>query len=130
MVIVDTSVWIEVLRHPDKRGRLEAALGPDDPYLTRFTQMELLMGAGRENQWRRLERYLDGQLYAEANHDTWRRAARTWFELRRTGKTVRSPIDCCIGEIAVAHDAQLLHRDRDFSVIATVRPLSQRWLEL
>lgn len=130
MVIVDTSVWVEVLRHVDKRGRFEAALGPDDPYLTRFTQMELLMGAGREDQWRRLERYLDGQLYAETDHDTWRLAARTYFELRRAGKTVRSPIDCCISEIALAHDAQLLHRDRDFSVIATVRPLQQRWLDL
>ena len=130
MVIVDTSVWVEVLRNAGKRGRFEAALGPDDPYLIRFTQMELLMGAGHEDQWRRLERYPDGQLYAEADHDTWRRTARACFELRRSGKTVRSPIDCCIGEIALAHDARLLHRDRDFSVIATVRPLQQRWLEL
>ncbi len=84
----------------------------------------------RQQAGGRLERYLDGHLYAEANEDTWRRAARTWFELRRTGKTVRSPIDCCIGEIAVAHDAQLLHRYRDFSFIATGRPLSQHWLDL
>lgn len=130
MVIVDTSVWVEVLRHAEKRDRFEAALGPDDPWLTRFTQMELLMGAGREDQWRRLERYLEGQYYAEADQDTWHRAARTYSELRRSGKTVRSPIDCCIGEIAMAHDARLLHRDRDFSVIATVRPLKERWLEL
>ena len=125
MVIVDTSVRVEVLRHAEK-----AAPGTDDPWLTRFTRMELLMGAGREDQWRRLERYLDGQLYAEPEQDTWRRAATTYFGLRRSGKTVRSPINCCIGEIAMAHDAQRLHRDRDFSVIATVRPLKQRWLEL
>ena len=46
MLIVDTSVWIDVLRDVSKRGRLEGALGGDDPCLTRFTQMELLMGGG------------------------------------------------------------------------------------
>ncbi len=130
MLIVDTSVWVEVLRNPARRGRLEGAIGGDDPCLTRFTQMELLMGAARDDQWRRLERYLDGQLYVEADRETWRRAARTFFDLRRAGKTVRSSIDCCIAEIAIAHEALLLHRDRDFRVIATVRPLRERWLDV
>ena len=88
------------------------------------------MGAVREDQWRRLERYLDGQRYIEGDRDTWRRAARTFFDLRRAGKTVRSAIDCCIAETAIAHEALLLHRDRDFSVIATVRPLRERWFDL
>ena len=130
MLIVDTSVWVEVLRDAAGRGRLEGAIAGDDPCLTRFTQMELLMGAAREEQWRRLERYLDGQRYVEADRDTWRRAGRTFFDLRRAGKTVRSPIDCCIVEIAIAHEALLLHRDRDFRVIATVRPLRERWFDL
>ena len=130
MLIVDTSIWIEVLRDASRRGRLEGALAGDEPRLTRFTQMELLMGAAREEQWRRLERYLDGQVYVEADRDTWSRAARTFFELRRAGRPVRSPIDCCIAEIAIAHEALLLHRDRDFTAIATVRPLRERWLDL
>ena len=130
MLIVDTSVWVDVLRDASRRGRLEGALAGEDPCLTRFTQMELLMGAAREDQWRRLERYLDGQSYVEADRDTWSRAARTFYELRRAGRTVRSPIDCCIAEIAIAHEALLLHRDRDFSTIATVRPLRERWLDL
>lgn len=29
-----------------------------------------------------------------------------------------------------AHEALLLHRDRDFSTIVTVRPLRERWLDL
>ena len=130
MLIVDTSVWVDVLRDASRRGRLEGALAGEDPCLTRFTQMELLMGAAREDQWRRLERYLDGQSYVEADRDTWSRAARTFYELRRAGRTVRSPIDCCIAEIAIVHEALLLHRDRDFSTIATVRPLRERWLDL
>ena len=55
-------------------------------------------------------------------------AARIDFELRRRGKTVRSPIDCCIAQIALDHDVLLLHRDRDFEVIAGVRPLREQHL--
>jgi len=65
----------------------------------------------------------------EADRDTWRRAARTFFELRRAGRTVRSSMDCCIAEVAIANEAMLLHRDRDFEVIATVRPLRERWFD-
>lgn len=129
MVIVDTSVWVDVLRGAGARERLERELAGAEPCLTRFTQMELLMGVSRAAQWERLERYLDRQRYAEVDDATWRHAARTFFDLRRAGTTVRSPIDCCIAEIAIAHDAVLLHRDRDFSAIAGARPLRQRWVE-
>jgi hypothetical protein len=36
-----------------------------------------------------------------------------------------SPIDCCIAQIALDHAIVLLHRDRDFETIATIRPLRQ-----
>jgi predicted nucleic acid-binding protein len=47
---------------------------------------------------------------------------------RQRGKTVRSPIDCCIAQVAIDHDTLLLHRDRDFETIAEIRPLRQMWL--
>lgn len=130
MLIVDTSLWLEVLRDADKRGALEAAIAGDDVYLTRFTQLELLAGAAREQQWRRLATYLDGQRYLEPEPDTWRQAARTFFELQELGTPAHSPIECCIGEIAIAHKALLLHHDRDFGLVAALRPLQERWLEL
>ncbi len=130
VLIVDTSLWMDVLRDADKRTSLEAAIGGGDVYLTRFTQIELLAGAGREEQWQRLATYLDGQRYLEPEPDTWRQAARTFFELQRLGTPAHSPIECCIAEIAIAHKALLLHRNRDFGLIAALRPLQERWLEL
>lgn len=130
MLIVDTSLWIDVLRDANKRGALEAAIGRDDVYLTRFTQIELLAGATREEQWHRLATYLDGQRYLEPEPDTWRQAARTFFELQQLGTPAHSPIECCIAEIAIAHKALLLHRDEDFGLIAALRPLQERRLEL
>lgn len=129
MLIVDTSLWIDVLRDAGGRGALEGAIGGEDVYLTRFTQIELLMGVTREDQWHRLATRLEGQRYLEPEPETWRQAARTFFELQRLGTAVRSPIDCCIAEIAIVRKALLLHRDRDFSLIAAVRPLQERWLE-
>ena len=51
MVLVDTSVWIDVLR--DESGRrgetLELATGDAEIMLSRFTQMELPQGAAHES---------------------------------------------------------------------------------
>ena len=38
---------------------------------------------------------------------------------------LRSPIDCCIAQIAMEHGALLLHCDKDFEAIASIRPLRQ-----
>lgn len=126
MLIVDTSVWIEVLRAAEKRGLFEAAVGGADVVLTRFTQLELLQGSRDEREWRLLVEHLGGQAYAEMTPATWPDAARIYYDLRRNGQTVRSPIDCCIAQLAIQHDAELLHCDRDFEIIATVRNLRHR----
>lgn len=132
MVLVDTSVWIDVFR--DSTGRRRTALRrvlADEPVvLTRFHQLELLQGSRDEREWGLLKDYLDTQEYLEAESSTWPEAARIYFDLRRAGSTVRTPIDCCIAQLALEHGALLLHRDRDFEVIARVRPLRQermRW---
>lgn len=130
MVLVDTSVWVDLFR--DETGEVRDALRrltrDDDTVLTRFTQLELLQGARDETEWSLLAAYLEHQDYLEAGPDTWPNAARIFFDLRRRGRTVRSPIDCCIAALALQHDALLVHRDRDFATIAEIRPIRQHWL--
>ena len=130
MVLVDTSVWVDVFRDTtgDEGNALKAVIGEDDIVLTRFNQLELLQGAREEQEWSLLVSYLDNQEYLEARAQTWRNAARIYFELRRRGRTVRSPSDCCIAQLALEHDALLIHRDRDFETIADVRTLRQQRL--
>jgi len=127
MILVDTSVWIEVLK--DKTGKVVAAFkkmtGSRTPVLTRFNQLELLQGAKGQREWTLLDDYLATQYYLEASNDTWREAARIYFDLRRLGVTINSPIDCCIALIAMEHDALLLHRDKDFEHVSRIRPLHQ-----
>jgi predicted nucleic acid-binding protein len=126
MILIDTSVWVGVLR--DKTGTAVQAfrkrIGTAIYVLCRFTQLELLQGARDEQEWQRLDEYLSTQYYLEAHDDTWKEAARIYFELRRMGMTLSSPIDCCIAQIAMESDALLLHQDQDFEKIASIRPLS------
>ncbi len=132
MILVDTSVWIEIFkdktRHTGKAFR--ERIGPENYVLSRFNQLELLQGARSQKEWELLEDYLATQYYLEASDNTWREAARVYFELRRRGVTLNSPVDCCIAQIALEHGALLLHRDKDFEKISRIRPLDQERFNL
>jgi predicted nucleic acid-binding protein len=58
----------------------------------------------------------------------FRAAAEIHRAVRRTGRTIRSSVDCLIAAIALRHDVELLHKDVDFEVIAEVTELKQRSL--
>lgn len=127
MILVDTSVWIEIFR--DKTGNIvkafQKAIGAETYVISRFNQLELLQGARDQKEWELLENYLSAQYYLEASQNCWPEAARIYFELRRKGVTINSPVDCCIAQIALEHGAFLLHRDKDFEKISRIRPLEQ-----
>jgi predicted nucleic acid-binding protein len=124
-MLIDTSVLIALFK--DRSGvaarALRDVLDGRAYCLTRFTQMELLQGARDDKEWLKLSDYLADQDYLEVSEESWAAAARLYFDLRRKGLTVRSAIDCCIAEIAMAHGATLLHNDRDFTTIAKLRSL-------
>ena len=132
MILVDTSLWIHILR--DKEGKLVQAFrektSSDIIVFTHFTQLELLQGARDEFEWKRLDEYLESQYYIETGENTWRDAARIYFDLRRSGKTINSPIDCCIASLAIEAQALLLHLDHDFEKIAEIRPLNNEFFSL
>lgn len=131
MLLIDTSVWIAVFR--DRSGRvrqtLETLIAGRDVSITRFTQLELLQGSLNDQEWATLSDYLEAQTYAELTPSSWQAAARIYYDLRRQGLTVRSPIDCCIAQAALEHNLILIHRDRDFETITQVRPLQHRRLD-
>jgi len=72
MILVDTSVWIDIFR--DKAGRVVKAfkekIGSENCALSRFNQLELLQGAKDEKEWGLLSDYLSTQYYLEAGEDT------------------------------------------------------------
>ncbi|RZB37444.1 MAG: hypothetical protein SRB2_01218 [Desulfobacteraceae bacterium Eth-SRB2] len=132
MILVDTSVWIEIFK--DKTGHVATAfqerIGSENYVLSRLNQLELLQGAIDRKEWELLDDYLSTQYYLEATKHTWTEAARIYFELRRRGVTINSPVDCCIAQIALEYGAVLLHRDKDFEKISKIRPLEQKRFDL
>ena len=130
-VLIDTSVWIDLFK--DKTGHnkqvLELLTKDREIVLSRFTQLELLEGARDEREWQILQSYLEHQQYLEISKNSWEKAARIYFQLRRNGKTVRSPIDCCLAQIAIQDRALLLHRDQDFNTIAEATELQHQFVK-
>lgn len=125
MLLIDTSVWINVFRdrNGQVRQQLEVFIAERDVLLTRFTELELLQGSLNEREWTLLSTYLEAQDYVELKPSSWQAAARIYYDLRRRGLTVRSPIDCCIAQAALENDLLLVHNDRDFETVAQIRPL-------
>jgi predicted nucleic acid-binding protein len=131
-MLVDSSVLIDLLR--DKSGeaarRLRKFLGGESFKISRVTQFELLRGCNDERSWEALSRYLDRQDYVECCDASWAAASRIYFELCRKGRTLRSSMDCCIAQAALKNELTLVHNDRDFEIIAEVRPLMQARLDI
>lgn len=73
MLLIDTSVWINVFRdHSGQvRKQLEVLIAGRDVLLTRFTQLELLQGSLNEKEWTLLSTYLEAQDYVELKASSW-----------------------------------------------------------
>ena len=129
MVLVDTSVWIEVIRKA-KPLDLESHVDLDDVVTCLPVVQEVLQGIDREDYFRIareamwalpiVESPMRSEVVTEAI-DLYRRA-------RRAGITVRSTVDCLIAACAIRHDLTVLHVDRDFTQLARISHLDERRL--
>lgn len=130
--LIDTSLWIAMYR--DRTGKIaryvKSSCGPDEPVFARPIAMEILQGCSTEAEWKITRDHLGAQTYVEMTEQTWVDASRIYFDLRRASTTVRSSLDCCIAQLALDHNCTLIHNDRDFEVISTIRPLTHRRLDL
>jgi predicted nucleic acid-binding protein len=123
LILVDTSVWIDLLN-----GRLGRDIGEED--LFNFVTcgpvvQEVLQG-------------LSDDFEGEALHDAFLAlpvlsdplsvglflsAARIYQQGRAKGFTIRSSTDCLIAAIAIENKVAVWHQDRDFEAISRFTPL-------
>ncbi len=127
MVLVDTSVLIDFLKVRDnpKTAKFREILLRKTPFgISAYSYQELLQGSKDDSEWNRLVEYLSSQkIYFLKNEaETYERAARIFFDLRRKGVTPRSTLDILIVLTAIDNDLALLHNDRDFDLIAGYLP--------
>jgi predicted nucleic acid-binding protein len=132
MMLIDTTVLVDVLRDASGANaeRLLTVLGSEEAAFTRFTELEVLVGARDQAEWESLEGYFASKPMLDPTVESWNASARIYFDLRRMGRTIRKTIDCCIAQIAIERNLTLLHNDRDFDAIANVRPLKHQRVQL
>lgn len=122
MILVDTSAWVEALRHTGSAvdRMLEQLLDTAaEIVVTEPVIMELLAGArSRRELATTRRRLLAFPMVRVENLVTYERAAAVWRACRRGGETVRDALDCLIAAVAIREDATILHADRDFDAIA------------
>jgi predicted nucleic acid-binding protein len=126
-MLVDSSVWIAYLRGDDlvEVALLTEALQQGEPvWLTATILQEVLQGADSPDRFTRWDRVL-GELPLINSPDTReaaRSAAHLYARCRWAGVTPRSANDCLIATHAIFASMPVLHRDRDFDLIAGVEP--------
>ncbi len=129
MVLVDTSVWIEVFRKPG-HVRLEDYVVFEDVVTCLPVIQEVLQGFTRESDYRLASDAMWALPIVEAplGKPVVDEAIGLYRRARRAGLTIRSGVDCLIAACALRHDLAVLHVDRDFSAIARISQLEARQL--
>lgn len=127
MILVDTSVWIEVFRR-SRPLDLEAVADFGELVTCLPVIQEVLQGFRDERAFRIARDAMLAIPCVESpiRDSVFLEAAGLYRSARRAGLTVRSSADCLIAACALRHDLEVLHRDRDFAAIAEIAPLRQR----
>ena len=124
MILVDTSVWIEVFRK-QRPFNLEALVAFDEVVVCLPIVQEILQGIRDEATYRVARGALLSMPILESpmGEDVFTEAAQLYRAARRAGLTIRSGVDCLIAACAIRHDIVVLHSDRDFTALAKVSAL-------
>ena len=95
-----------------------------DVVLLDVVLMEVLSGCHFEHEWRLTNEALSDLPVHIAGGDVIARAAAALYrQLRKTGVTVRSPIDLLVGSWCINSGCALIHNDRGFA------PMQQHGLQ-
>lgn len=121
MVLVDTSIWIEVMRRGEGLD-LEALVSFDEVVTCPAVVQEVLQGIRdtRAHSVAREAMLALPMVESPTPLETYLHAAELFRAARRGGFTVRSGVDCLIAACAERHSLAILHRDRDFDALAKV----------
>lgn len=127
MIVVDTSVWIDVLNEVETPQALRCVelIETGEPVaLTDIILTEILQGLRSEREARTVERHLRAfPILQLEGLDDFALAAELYRSARRAGVTIRKTLDCLIAAPCVRTGAPLLHADSDFDRLASCTSL-------
>jgi hypothetical protein len=120
LVLVDTSGWICFFARKGFRAikqSIVTLLDENRVATMGIVVMELIQGCRNIEEKERIESNLHGLHWLTVRDEHWHQASQLAFDLRRKGVTA-SAMDVLIATVCTAYDCQLLHRDRDYQLIA------------
>ena len=127
MIVVDTSVWIDVLtgRRTKQARRCAELIEAGDPVaLTDVIFAEILQGLSSDAEAQEVEKHLRAFPVLRLDGlDDFALAAGLYRTARRKGVTIRNTLDCLIAAPCVRTGAPLLHSDADFDRLASCSSL-------
>ena len=127
MLLVDSSVWIEIFRKPAQLTL--TSIGDVDDVVTALPIVqEVLQGFRDEGAYQVAREAMMAFPMVESPIPAERflEAADLFRAARRAGVTVRSGVDCLIAACAIRHHLTVVHRDRDYTALARVSALRAR----
>ena len=126
MILVDSTVWIDLLRNRGTMAvaRLRRLLDLGEATASSVIAQEVLQGATNPQSFSKLRKYFMGipLLGAHRMVELHVAAAELYARARWRAITPRSPHDCLIAVTAIEEAVPLLHDDSDFEHLATVEP--------
>jgi predicted nucleic acid-binding protein len=127
VIVVDTSVWIDVLNDvdtPAARTCVQLIEGGEPVALTDVIFAEVLQGLSDDREATEVERHLRSfPVLRLASLDDFALAAELYRAARHKGITIRKTLDCLIAAPCVRANAPLLHADKDFDRLASCTAL-------
>jgi len=124
MILVDTSVWIEVFRTKGPL-RIERVVEFEEIVTCLPVIQEVLQGFREERAYRTARDAMTALPIVESpmEESLFIEAAGLYRAARRQGLTIRSSVDCLIAACALRHDMPVLHTDRDYDLLVRISPL-------
>ncbi len=126
MVLVDSTVWIDLLRRSETAPvkLLRRLLDLSRAAVTPVIVQEILQGTVDAAAFAKLHKYFGALpvLSVENPLELHIAAAKLYARARWRGITPRSPHDCLIAAVAIEQGIPLLHDDRDFEQLAAIEP--------
>jgi len=84
---------------------------------------EVLQGVTQDKLRSRITDLFEVPDYLATDRGMFEYAAEIYTGCKMKGFTIRSTQDCIIAATAITHEAHLLHKDRDYDIIARFYPL-------
>ena len=124
-VLVDTSYWIEYFNGPgtERARAVEALIREDRAALAGVILAELLQGTRTLEEFSELRSALAAVIWVVTTDESYARAGRLGFELRRRSVTVPTT-DCVIAAVAESVGGRILTLDGHFEELARAASLT------